>query len=61
MAVSRDGNLLAVGHSSGFISLMDLRGGRLRNGFKAHDGEVITLTNIDNKHFVSTSLDQTAR
>jgi len=60
MAVSGDGNLLAVGHSSGFISLLDLRSGRLKTGFKAHDGEVITLTNVDKKHFVSTSLDQTA-
>ena len=34
--------------------------GRLRNGFKAHDGEVLTLTAVNSTHFVSTSLDQTA-
>jgi len=60
LAVSGDGHNLAVGHSSGYVSLLDLRSGRLRTGYKAHDGEVLTLTNIDKTHFVSTSLDQTA-
>ena len=60
MAVNKGGVQLAVGHSSGYISLLDLRTGRLRNGFKAHDGEVLTLTTISDQHFVSTSLDQTA-
>jgi len=60
LSVSGNGNQLAVGHSSGYISIMDLRTGRLKNGFKAHDGEVLTLTQVSDKHFVSTSLDQTA-
>ena len=60
LAVGKNGAQLAVGHSSGYISLLDLRTGRLRNGFKAHDGEVLTLTTISDQHFVSTSLDQTA-
>jgi len=60
LAVGKDGNQLAVGHSSGYISMLDLRTGRLRTGFKAHDGEVLTLTNVSTNHFVSTSLDQTA-
>jgi len=60
LAVGREGNQLAVGHSSGYISMLDIRTGRLRTGFKAHDGEVLTLTNISTNHFVSTSLDQTA-
>jgi len=60
LAVGRDGSQLAVGHSSGYISMLDLRTGRLRTGFKAHDGEVLTLTNISTNYFVSTSLDQTA-
>ena len=59
LAVNRDGNQLAVGHSSGYISMLDIRNGRLKTGFKAHDGEVLTLTDV-NKHFVSTSLDQLA-
>ena len=40
--------------------MLDLRTGRLTTGFKAHDGEVLTLTNISPNYFVSTSLDQTA-
>ena len=31
-----------------------------RTGFRAHDGEVLTLTTINKQHFVSTSLDQLA-
>ena len=57
LAVNRDGHQIAVGHSSGYISMLDIRTGRLKTGFKAHDGEVLTLTDV-NKHFVSTSLDQ---
>ena len=60
LAVSRDGGQVAVGHSSGYISMLDTRTGRLRTGFKAHDGEVLTLTTINKQHFVSTSLDQLA-
>ncbi len=56
---SPDGSQAAVGHSSGYISLIDLRTGRLRTGMKAHDGEVLTLTSGDS-YYVSTSLDQTA-
>ena len=40
--------------------MLDLRTGRLTTGLKAHDGEVLTLTNISPNYFVSTSLDQTA-
>ena len=36
LAVGKSGSQLAVGHSSGYISLLDLRTGRLRNGFKAY-------------------------
>ena len=56
---SEDGNQVAVGHSSGYISLIDLRTGRIRSGMKAHDGEVLTLSSGET-YFVSTSLDQTA-
>jgi len=60
LAVASSGHQLAVGHSSGYISLLDLRTGKLRTGYKAHDGEVLTLTCVSPNHFVSTSLDQTA-
>lgn len=57
IAVHDSGQHLAVGHSSGYISILDIRTGKVKFGFKAHDGEVLTLTNV-NKNFVSTSLDQ---
>ena len=60
LAVSRDGSQLVVGHSSGFISMLDIRTGRMKTGFKGHDGEVLTLTEINKQCFVSTSLDQLA-
>ena len=60
LGVSGDGHQLAVGHTSGYISMLDIRTGKLKTGFKAHDGEVLTLTNINKQHFVSTSLDQLA-
>ena len=59
IAVNDSGQHLAVGHSSGYISILDIRTGKVKFGFKAHDGEVLTLTNI-NQNFVSTSLDQLA-
>ena len=57
LAVNDSGQLIAVGHSSGYISILDIRTGKVKFGYKAHDGEVLTLTNI-NRNFVSTSLDQ---
>ena len=56
---SEDVNHVAVGHSSGYISLMDIRSGKIRSAVKVHDGEVLTLT-TGGTYFVSTSLDQTA-
>ena len=60
LGVSGEGHQLAVGHTSGYISLIDIRTGKLKTGLKAHDGEVLTLTNINKQFFVSTSLDQLA-
>ena len=59
VCASEDGYHAAIGHSSGYVSLIDLRSGKIRSGMKAHDGEVLTLTSGDS-YFVSTSLDQTA-
>ena len=56
---SPNGNQAAVGHSSGYISMIDLRTGKIRSNMKVHDGEVLTLSS-GGTYFVSTSLDQTA-
>lgn len=53
-----DGYTINIGHSSGFISQLDIRTGKLRLAWKAHEGEILTLTSVNNSDFVSTSLDQ---
>ena len=64
----------AIGHSSGYLSLLDLRTGKIRSGFKAHEGEILNIRSsrgggcdggtagnaASEPYFVSTSLDQTA-
>ena len=52
-------NTILVGHSSGHISLLDIRTGRLAHSWKAHEGEVLNLTPLNRDEFISTSLDQT--
>ena len=60
MCVSGDGRSVCIGHSTGFISQMDLRTGRLRQSWKGHEGEILTLTPLHRTgEFVSSSLDQT--
>ena len=57
---TQDGNSLIVGHSSGYISLLDLRIGKIFQSWKAHEGEVLSLSVLgDEDEFLSTSLDQT--
>merc|ERR1719510_1218555 len=53
-----DGYTVTIGHSSGFISQLDIRTGKLRQAWQGHEGEILTLTSINNTEFVSTSLDQ---
>jgi len=43
MAVSDSGQVVAVGHSSGMLSALDLRNGTLLGSWKAHEGEVIII------------------
>ena len=61
------GQMAAIGHSSGYLSLLDLRTGKIRSGFKAHEGEILNIrsgggdaSTASSPYFVSTSLDQTA-
>ena len=59
VCVMPDGNTVTIGHSTGFISQIDTRTGKLRQSWKGHEGEIITLTPYTKSEFVSTSLDQT--
>ena len=38
---------ITVGHSSGFISQLDIRTGKLRQAWKAHEGEILSLTPLN--------------
>ena len=60
-------SLLIAGHGTGYVSLLDTRTGKLRNAWKAHEGEVLTVTPLEHTtpasaaDFVTSSLDQTVR
>ncbi len=59
---SADGNQVIAGHGSGYVSVLDLRTGKLRSTWKAHEGEVLTITPVVDSpaaEIVTTSLDQT--
>ena len=58
ICIMPDGNTISIGHSTGFISQLDIRTGKLRQSWKGHEGEIITITPLNNSEFVSTSLDQ---
>ena len=38
---------ITVGHSSGSISQLDIRTGKLRQAWKAHEGEILSLTPLN--------------
>ena len=42
--VSPDGNWIAVGFSSGVLSILDARSGILTASWKAHDGEILQVS-----------------
>lgn len=43
LAVSPSGNWLAVGHSSGVLSVLDVRTGFMLGSWVAHDGEILQV------------------
>uniref|UniRef100_A0A0K2UX53 Putative LOC100169061 [Acyrthosiphon pisum] n=1 Tax=Lepeophtheirus salmonis TaxID=72036 RepID=A0A0K2UX53_LEPSM len=59
MCIQSDGYTATIGHSSGYISNLDLRTGKIRHTRKGHDGEILVLAPLNSgSKFVSTSLDQ---
>lgn len=57
VTISPNGYWLAVGHSSGIISVLDVRSGLLFETWMGHEGEILNLKAFNNNCFVSTSLD----
>ena len=50
---SGDGHLVAVAHSSGVISVLDIRTGHLLSTWKPHEGEVLRILVIFNYCIIS--------
>ncbi|XP_075531916.1 WD repeat domain 81 isoform X4 [Dermacentor variabilis] len=57
LAVSPSGNWLAVGHSSGVLSVLDVRTGFMLGSWVAHDGEILQTKAFNDAYFISSSLD----
>ncbi|CAN7995423.1 unnamed protein product [Ixodes hexagonus] len=57
LAVGPSGNWLAVGHSSGVLSVLDVRTGFMLGTWVAHDGEILQAKAFNDTYFVSSSLD----
>lgn len=59
MAVGPSGFWAAVGQSSGFLTILDIRTGLVIASWKGHEGEVLQLVAVNDTTLVSSSLDQT--
>ncbi|CAB3366386.1 Hypothetical predicted protein [Cloeon dipterum] len=59
ISVCSNGHTIAVGQSSGHLSLLDIRTGMILASWKGHEGEVLQLATFPGSTVVSSSLDQT--
>lgn len=61
LTVSPDNNWIAIGFSSGLMSLLDQRTGYLMATWKGHEGEILQVKAFNKNTFVSTSFDNTMK
>ncbi|XP_034242666.1 WD repeat-containing protein 81 isoform X2 [Thrips palmi] len=59
IAIGPSGFWAAVGQSSGFLTILDIRTGLVIASWKGHEGEVLQLVAVNDTTLVSSSLDQT--
>ncbi|XP_036144905.1 WD repeat-containing protein 81 isoform X6 [Monomorium pharaonis] len=59
IAVSPNGNWVALGQASGFLTILDIRTGLIIASWKGHECEILQLEAINETTIVSSSLDQT--
>jgi WD repeat-containing protein 81 len=59
IAVGPSGLWVAVGQSSGYLTILDIRTGMVVASWKGHEGEVLQLVAANHNILVSSSLDQT--
>jgi WD repeat-containing protein 81 len=57
--VGPSGHWVAVGQSSGCLTILDIRTGMILASWKGHEGEVLQLVAANDNILVSSSLDQT--
>jgi len=57
--VGPSGHWVAVGQSSGYLTILDMRTGMVLASWKGHEGEVLQLVAASDNILVSSSLDQT--
>ncbi|KAK7504154.1 hypothetical protein BaRGS_00004458, partial [Batillaria attramentaria] len=61
VAVSPDGSWVAVGFSTGVVSILELSSGVLQASWKAHEGEILQLKAFSKHKLVSSSFDGTLK
>ncbi|KAL3874505.1 hypothetical protein ACJMK2_037514 [Sinanodonta woodiana] len=61
VTVSPNGSWVAVGFSTGIITILDLHTGILMNSWKGHDGEIVQMKTYNKNSFVTTSFDMTMK
>ncbi|XP_067006086.2 WD repeat-containing protein 81 [Anabrus simplex] len=59
ITVGPEGTWVAVGQSSGTLTILDVRTGMILASWKGHEGEVLQLVAVNSNTVVSSSLDQT--
>ena len=59
ITVGPSGNWVAVGQSSGSLTILDIRTGMVAASWKGHEGEILQLVAANDNTLVSSSLDQT--
>jgi WD40 repeat protein len=55
MAISFDGKIVLTGHSDGRIRVWELSAGKLINEFKAHNGQITSISFSPNGSLIATS------
>lgn len=59
ITAGQDNQWVAIGHSSGMVSVLDLRTGILMGTWNGHEGEILQIKSLAGGLFATSGLDQT--
>ncbi|OQR77919.1 hypothetical protein BIW11_06751, partial [Tropilaelaps mercedesae] len=59
ITIGPDNQWVAIGHSSGMVSVLDLRSGIVMGTWNAHEGEILQIKALTGGLFATSGLDQT--